>query len=241
MKKGIDCTVQITAAVANDLKAQGISFACRYLVPVSMAWKRLTRTEAEAMTAAGIDILSIFERKANSAAGGRNAGLSDGSAALKEARIIGQPEGSAIYFAVDYDAQPKEFDTLEAYLKAAESSIPGYKVGVYGSFAVCEEMSKRGIPYCWQTYAWSRGEKSASANVYQYHNNAELSGITCDLNESYGNEGFWNLKPAAMTFDQALDILANKAYISKEYWVTKSGIDPNFELLIIKIAKAIQG
>lgn len=240
MKKGIDCTTQITEVVAKDLKAQGISFVCRYLVPVSMAWKRLTKTEAEVMTAAGIDILSIFERKAKSAAGGRATGLSDGAAALAEARAIGQPEGSAIYFAVDYDAQPKEFDTLEAYLKAAESAITGYKAGVYGSFAVCEEMSKRGIPHCWQTYAWSRGEKSSSANVYQYHNNVALSGITCDLNESYGNEGFWNLKPAVMTFEQALDILVNKAHISKEYWVTKGGIDSNFELLIIKIAKAMQ-
>jgi hypothetical protein len=240
MNKGIDCTAQITTAVANDLKAQGITFVCRYLVPANMAWKRLTKIEAEAMTTAGIDILSIFEKQANSAAGGRDAGLSDGAAALAEARTIGQPEGSAIYFAVDYDALPKEFDTIEAYLKAAESAITGYKVGVYGSFALCEEMSKRGIPHCWQTYAWSHGEKSSNANVYQYQNNAVISGITCDLDESYGNEGFWNLKPAAMTFEQALDILANKAGISKAYWVIRGGIDPNFELLIIKIAKAMQ-
>jgi len=239
MSNGIDCTVQITTVLANDLKAKGITFICRYLVPASMAWKRLTKTEAEVMTAAGLDILSIFEKTANSAAGGRNAGLSDGSAALAEARTIGQPEGSAIYFAVDYDAQPKDYDTLEAYLKAAESEITGYKVGVYGSFAVCEEMFKRGIPHCWQTYAWSRGEKSSNANVYQYQNNASLSGIACDLDESYGNEGFWNLKPAVMTFDQALDIVALKAGISKAYWLSKSGIDPNFELLIIKIAKAM--
>ena len=55
MNKGIDCTTQITIALANDLKAQGITFVCRNLVPSSMAWKRLTKTEAEAMTAAGIE------------------------------------------------------------------------------------------------------------------------------------------------------------------------------------------
>jgi hypothetical protein len=235
MKKGIDCASQISKAFATYLKLQGYSFVCRYLVPATMAWKRLTRTEAEIVTEAGLLILSIFESSANRAALGKAAGLTDGAAAFQEAVAIGQPEGSTIYFAVDYDAQPSDYDAIEAYLKAAASKITGYRIGVYGSYAVCEAMSKRGFAFCWQTYAWSKGKKYVKANVYQYKNGVTLFGITCDLNESYGSEGFWNL----MSFEDALKVISGKAGISVDYWKERRDIDPNFELLIKKIASAV--
>ncbi len=236
MKKGIDCTTRITKTLADNLKAQGIAFICRYLVPASMAWKRLTKAEADVITAAGINILSVFESSANRASAGKTAGLTDGMAAMKEAQIVGQPVGTTIYFAVDYDAQPKDYDMIEAYLKAAYSQITGYNIGVYGSYAVCEAMHLRGIKYCWQTYAWSKGKKSAYANVYQYKNGASVAGITCDLNESYGNEGYWSLD---LTYENAVKVIAEKTGISPEYWISRKNIDPNFAAFIKKIAKAM--
>lgn len=196
MPEGIDCATPLNATTAKSLAAAGYRFAARYLVPPGYAWKRLTRTEAEAITEAGLQIVSVYETTANRPAGGTVAGLADGAAAYREAQAIGQPTGSAIYFAVDYDAGPGQYDEIEAYLRAAAEQIPGYAAGVYGSYQIVEEMAKRqACLHFWQTYAWSRGKRSDRANLYQYRNNVKASGITLDLNESFGNEGWWNTKP----------------------------------------------
>lgn len=193
--KGIDCATPLNPITAKALAAAGYKYAARYLVPVGYKWKRLTRQEAEVITNAGMQIVSVFETEANRPAKGAAAGTADGAAALHEAQLIGQPRGSAIYFAVDYDAKPGAYDAIEAYLRHAAAEIPGYVVGVYGSYAVVEEMVRR-IPgiRVWQTYAWSRGKKSSKANLYQYKNGQPMAGITVDLNESFGGEGWWNTK-----------------------------------------------
>lgn len=101
-----------------------------------------------------IAVVSVFQRGNNDAAGGAANGTRDGKAALQEAKQIGQPIGKAIYFAVDYDAQSKDYTAIDAYLRAAAKELPGYSVGVYGSYAVVEEMEKRGAcKHFWQTYA----------------------------------------------------------------------------------------
>ncbi len=191
--KGIDCTVQITSALAKALKALGIEFIARYLVPEKYAWKRLTAAEIKATAAEGIWLLSIFETTADRAGGGAEAGQIDGKLALAEAGIVNQPVGSAIYFAVDYDAQQKDYDAIEAYFLAARQQIkPAYLIGCYGSYAVIEELFRRDVIDCgWQTYAWSKGKLSPKASVYQHKNGVTMAGIQCDMNESYDGEGFW--------------------------------------------------
>lgn len=193
MPKGIDCANPLNARTARTLAQAGYSFAGRYLVPTAYAWKRLTRTEAEVITAAGMKIISVFETAVNRPQGGASAGRADGSAAFKQARLVGQPEGSAIYFAVDYDAQPSDYDRIEAYLRAAAVQIPGYRIGVYGSYAVIEEMAARGAcDHFWQTLGWSRRKRSDRNNIYQYEIDTKVSGIAVDLNDSYGGEGWWS-------------------------------------------------
>ncbi|MFG0217228.1 glycoside hydrolase domain-containing protein [Brevibacillus porteri] len=133
---------------------------------IAVAGATLTRAEVEAITAAGMQVVSVFQRGTNDAAGGAVNGTRDGKAALQEAKLIGQPVGTAIYFAVDFDAQPKDYVAIEAYLRAAAKEMPGYTVGVYGSHAVLKEMAKRGAcKHFWQTYAWSKGKLSKAANL----------------------------------------------------------------------------
>ncbi|MEK0313753.1 DUF1906 domain-containing protein [Cohnella sp. 56] len=196
--KGIDCATPLTAKTAAAIAAAGYKWAARYLVPIAYKHKRLTRAEAVAITAAGMQVVSVFETTASRPQGGATNGQKDGAAAYLEARAIEQPIGSAIYFAVDYDAQPKDYDLIEDYLRAAAKEIPGYQIGVYGSYAVVEEMSRRGAcTHFWQTYAWSKERKSSKANLYQYKNGTSVGGVTVDLNDSYGGEGWWNTKPVA--------------------------------------------
>jgi|GEM_PF-2640574 len=64
-------------------------------------------------------------------------------------------------------------------IRRLQTQIPGYEAGVYGSYEVIEEMAKRGAcRHFWQTYAWSRGQKSSRANLYQYRNNVKVAGGT---------------------------------------------------------------
>lgn len=194
--KGIDCAVPLTAEKAKAMAAAGMKFVCRYLVPSSMAWKRLTRAEAELITNAGMKVVSVFQRGNKDAAGGAANGTIDGKAAYQEAIAIGQPEGTSIYFAVDFDAQPKDYAAIEGYLKAAARELPGYHVGVYGSYAVVEEMAKRrACQHFWQTYAWSKGQLSKVANLYQYKNGQSLAGHSVDFNDALGGEGWWDTSP----------------------------------------------
>lgn len=221
--KGIDYTTQTTAVQAKALKSAGYGFVCRYLVPVSMSWKRLTKSEVDIISSEGLQIVSVYESTENRASLGAAQGMIDGKIALAEAKIVSQPLGSTIYFAVDYDAQSKDFNAIEAYLKAAQSQITGYNVGVYGSYYVVEEMFKRGIKFHWQTYAWSSGKKSTHTNVYQYKNGISDCGISGDADNSFGGEGFWNVKlvvapvvpPKPLTWQEII----NKSASAPAEWV----------------------
>jgi hypothetical protein len=199
--KGIDFTTPLTLAKAKELKANGYDFICRYLVPEAYKSKRITKAEAEAATAADLKILSVFEIYADfrKTKGGyrtaEEAGRADGKLALAEAKAIGMPIGSTIYFAVDFDT--RDFDMVEAYLRNAFVEIPGYACGVYGSYYVVEEMARRkACTHFWQTYAWSNRKVSKHNHVYQYKNGVNILGIAADLNEAANNEGFWNIETA---------------------------------------------
>ncbi|BBI32061.1 glycoside hydrolase domain-containing protein [Cohnella abietis] len=189
---GIDCATPLTGTTAKAVAAAGAQFAVRYLVPANYAWKRLVRSEANVIQGAGMMLASVFQKGTDRVTGGKGAGQVDGKEALAEAKLINQPTGSAIFFAVDYDSQPKDYDAIEAYLRAAQAEIPGYHAGVYGHFGVIEEMAKRGAcKYFWQTYAWSGGKKSSHIHLYQYKNDTKLGGASVDLNEAYTDSIFW--------------------------------------------------
>jgi hypothetical protein len=243
MAKGLDCTYNFTQQKAIEFKNEGFSFVCRYLAPNGMS-KKLRKSEADNINKAGLYIVSVFETSAGRASGGAANGSYDGKIAYEEAKNLGQPEGSTIYFAVDFEASKSQLNAIEQYLIAAKAEIPGYKIGVYGSYLVVEEMATRGAcDNFWQTLAWSYGKKSEHANIYQYDCGRSglglpYLGITIDLDESYGNEGWWNaLEPQQeseddetmkLTLNQwrqlgnSLDGLYHKGLINDYTWAEKA-------------------
>ncbi len=195
---GIDCATRLTAQTAAEIKAAGYEFAGRYLVPPvgSMKWKALTKDECRAITGAGLRLLTVWETTADSVRGGMAAGAEDGARAVKLAEEYGIPDGAAIYFAVDYDARADAFDTIEGYLKGARAQLGGrWRVGVYGSFRVIEEMAKRCAADCfWQCVAWSGGMKSGHRHVYQAKFGQRAAGVAVDINEceDMKKAGIWS-------------------------------------------------
>nr|WP_216855206.1 DUF1906 domain-containing protein [Paenibacillus alba] len=189
--KGFDCSTPLTVPTAAAFVNDGYLFVARYLVP--SGFKALTKSEADVISKAGLQIVSVFETTANRALGGRSAGLADGATALQVAKQVGQPVGSCIYFAVDFDAASTQMPTIIAYIQAASEATPAYTTGVYGSYSVMEAVRQAGVcSHYWQTYAWSGGKKSAFIQIYQYLNDVTEHGIGIDHDESYGNEGWWN-------------------------------------------------
>ncbi|MEA4894558.1 MAG: DUF1906 domain-containing protein, partial [Oscillospiraceae bacterium] len=143
--KGIDCASEISASAAKQIKAAGYDFACRYLVPSTMAWKDLTAQEARNICDAGLKILCVYETTADRVKGGAEAGAYDGRTARALAEAMGIPTTAYIYFAVDYEAQSSDMATIEAYLRAARAQTGAYEIGVYGSYSVIETMAVRGV------------------------------------------------------------------------------------------------
>jgi hypothetical protein len=147
---GLDTTVELTRhAVA--LRAQGYDFAMRYYS--NNAAKNLSLGEARALSQAGLKMGVVWETTGTHAAYFTRAqGLADGAQAFRMAQeSIGQPFGSAIYFAVDYDPTQADIDGgisnyftgVHAALYVANEGAPSYRVGVYGSGLCCGALLER--------------------------------------------------------------------------------------------------
>jgi len=189
MPKGFDCATPLTVDSAAAFKANGYDYVCRYLVPERFN-KALTRSEADLIQAAGMKIVSVFETTADRALGGREAGLQDGAIAAQCAADVGQPDGSTIYFAVDFNPTPDQMQTIIDYIKGANDATPNYSTGAYGSFDVVNAVKSAGAAsHTWQTYAWSRGQL-ADCQIFQYENGEEY-----DEDKSFGCEGWWGTDP----------------------------------------------
>jgi len=96
---------------------------------------------------AGVKVWSIYERgfPTSDAYFSAVQGVTDGTRAAAFATAIGQPEGTQIYAAVDYDPDdsnpggPTINGPISAYMKAFQRAIQpaGYLASVYGSGRTC--------------------------------------------------------------------------------------------------------
>ena len=130
-------------------------------------------------------------------------GYYDAASAYSQAKTVGQPAGSAIYFAVDFDARGADIVPIDQYfrgitngLAAAGAGRPEYKVGVYGSGAVCESLKGRGLAqYAWLTNstAWAGTMNYADWNIRQGRPYATLGFINHDSNEARDDYGGFRL------------------------------------------------
>ena len=145
--KGLDTAVELTRH-AGALRAQGYDFAIRYYS--HNAAKNLSLGEARALSSAGLLIGTVWETAGTHASFfTREQGVADGGAAFNMAKAaIGQPAGSAIYFAVDYDATEADlegpisdyFAGVNTAFAAAADGLSPYAVGVYGSGLCCDTL-----------------------------------------------------------------------------------------------------
>lgn len=183
---GIDCASKLNAASAQALKSAGILAAGRYLG----GNYGLTIEEVKAIHAAGMALWLIFE--SNPTQRGYftyNQGLADAKRAITEANKLSVPDGVAIYFTVDYDAQASDFSAIIDYFKGVKDGLGGkFLMGVYGSYTVIQNIK---ADRYFQTYAWSPKGKQAPNHIYQYSNDVTLAGVAIDKDYVNENAGLW--------------------------------------------------
>lgn len=190
MAKGFDCATKLTKTTATALKKLGYEYVFRYLGPDN-SWKSFSPAEAKIIKDAGLKLVSICQLANNGPAYfSYNDGVAVAKYAMEHAKRVGQPEGTAIYFAVDFDSQAKHIDKIKEHFRGIKDTLKGYKVGIYGEYDVMVAM-KGQVDYYWQTYAWSNKKVADFIHAHQYQNNVKEGGITIDRNDVKKNPGDW--------------------------------------------------
>ena len=182
---------------AGQLSASGIQFVARYYSDNPR--KTLTPSEADELSRQGIDVVTVFEDSNNSSNLFSSAtGQSHASKAIQIAASIGQPGGTAIYFAVDFDPSAGDLEgPISDYFKAVNDVIAGaqtqYVVGVYGSGLTCRLIRDAGLAkFTWLTCSTGFTEYLAfrrQADIVQLApERVLLSGLTIDDDIAQSNE-----------------------------------------------------
>lgn len=162
--KVIDASIDVTQYV-NQLHQAGIIAVGRYYGRPAPAGgclypeKLLTARELQAIEAAGLSVFTVFQHCANRCSHFRESyrkGIEDASAAIHGAHLLGQPKGTPIYFAVDFDPTPSTCDRLAEddiwrividYFRQLNQVVrqAGWIVGVYGAGATCAKLRSESI------------------------------------------------------------------------------------------------
>lgn len=175
--------------------AQGFHFVVGY-ISQDHTGKNITRSQIDALHAAGLDVALVFEYNPESARGGAYAGTQDATIAVRCAQQLGAPRGMTIYYAIDYNARSAtEMAEITRYRVAAQAvtRAAGYEIGTYGGYYVCSFLAAHAFDgFLWQTSAWSSGQWEPSAVLRQVQNGIHVGSATVDRDEAMRpNFGQW--------------------------------------------------
>jgi LysM repeat protein len=222
--KAMDCATKLSAEKAKALYAAGIRLIGRYIGSPS-SWKTLELAEVKALKDAGIKIYSIRQTTNNVASFFNYAkGVTEAKEAETWAHSINQPNGTAVYFSVDFDAKGSALDAVKQFFKGVAVTLKDYKVGVYGSYGVVEALSETTYTdYYFQTYAWSGGKVSKYADLFQYKNGQAIAGVTVDYNEIKDDAGEWGVVASKVDKPKTVSSVKKKKQTVPDPYIVKSG------------------
>lgn len=204
---------------ATRLAAAGVKTVIRYYNhrnSATLPSKCLTREELRDLHGAGLAVAVVFEQRGGADGNiedlDAQSGGEDAARALELAAEMQQPQGSTIYFAVDWDYfQQSELDQLATYFDRAKQALDGrFLVGVYGSGTVGKHLKSRGlVHHIWLAGAtgWSGTESALEEgnwSLFQKHlsKTSEIGGFGYDGNvvnpalEDFGQFGSEAVQPS---------------------------------------------
>jgi hypothetical protein len=164
----MDCS-SVTTARLTCLSGAGVKTIIRYYArDTGNPAKVVRKAEAQAIAAAGMRLGVVQESRNGDKPSGfsKDLGFADGRHSRAYAHSeIGQPEGTAIYFGVDFDASANQITNLivpyfrgvaEAFAEA--NGLPSYRVGAYGSGRTLRALLTAGLAeFAWlaQSTGWA--------------------------------------------------------------------------------------
>lgn len=196
----IDTSSNVSAKL-DVLKARGVGAVGRYYS--SSAWKRLTAAEAKRIDAAGMSMFTVFEDDGDPALT-EDMGLHHAQIALAQALAVGQPEGSAIYFALEHlpgGYKSSHVGGIKKYIAGVRSGLAGrYKIGVYSDGVVLAALLDAAL--C--DYAWLSASRAFEGSKAFYtsgrwalaqdpHIDQDWDGLSVDLDEAAEDFGAFRL------------------------------------------------
>jgi peptidoglycan hydrolase-like protein with peptidoglycan-binding domain len=162
---GMDTDVNCSG-FAGELAGAGMQFVARYYS--DDLEKTLTSAEAQKLCSGGVAIVAVFEDSNDSTSFfSTEIGNSQAAKALQLASAVGQPAGTAIYFAVDFDPALADVQgPISDYFKAIQASLVAapvqYVAGVYGSGLTCRIIRDGGLArFTWLTGSTGFSEYSS--------------------------------------------------------------------------------
>ncbi|HEV2188757.1 MAG TPA: glycoside hydrolase domain-containing protein [Stellaceae bacterium] len=203
--RGVDLPTD-ASDILSELKTSRLDFVARYYRDPASRWPTLSAGEVQRLSALGLKIVTVWESHSRRPDYFSYAsGYYDALSAYRQAQSVGQPAGSAIYFAVDFNARGPDLYRVDQYFRgvaagfaAAGNGRPGYKVGVYGSGAVCAMMKgERLAQYAWLSgsTAWEGSSGYSGWNIRQADQGAHWAHLSFvhDANEATEDYGGFRL------------------------------------------------
>lgn len=203
--RGIDLPTD-ASDVLGQLRGFPIAFVARYYRDPASRWPTLTAGEVQRLSALGLKIVTVWEwHSRDPAYFSYSSGYYDALSAYRQAKGVGQPAGSAIYFAVDFNARGPTLQPVDQYFRgvaagfaAASGGRPEYKVGVYGSGAVCAMVrGERLAQYSWLSgsTAWEGSSGYGDWSIRQAPQGARFANLAFshDANEARDDYGGFSL------------------------------------------------
>lgn len=218
MIRGFDTNHEV-GYLASMIAETGYAFVGRYL-------KNLTPGEVRALSAAGVGIVSIWERRGDRATFTSNQGQADGVAARTAARALGQPKGSVIVSAIDYDAPEADWLNIQSYFFSFHAALGEYEAGAYGNGLMLGKLLDAGLISV--AYKAGAADWAGSTGFVRWHIKQQPTvfdvtlGISIDPCDAIdGFIGAWRLPssaapevPTALSLQQALN--AHGANLSED-------------------------
>ncbi len=196
MTKVIDTNHNVTRKLAA-LKALGIETIIRYdnrLGPHGE--KQVKSDEARAIADAKMRLAIVYEGAGDKVSQfSEGLGYLDAKYSRQKAPERGQPDGSAVYFAVDFDATAGQVESriipyFQGVKRAFEEEGGGadLRVGVYGSGLVCRTVKKADLAdltwiSCSMGWAESRAFLAAGDYTLRQHTPKTIAGLDTDPND----------------------------------------------------------
>lgn len=161
--------------------------------------KNLTTAETAIYHSAGLGTAVVWETTATRSTQGYQAGVDDARAAEAQRKADNLPTGQDIYFATDADTSwvsvADYYRGCNDVLGNGPTGLP--RTGVYGGIRVIDGAYAAGFRRLWQTDAWSGGQLSAHAVLYQ---RGTALGGSADINDVLSPD--WGQYPRPVTTPQ---------------------------------------